>query len=487
MAAEIKTDPKIKVLFATTEAAPYVKVGGLADVAGALPPTLTRLHADELDMRLIMPYHPQIKQKNLPVRSLGSFKLSTGAQALDVDLYVSSLEEVPLYLVDTRAIQEESAVYEGDPALDATKYVPFSLAILEACRFLGWVPDILHLNDWHTALAAYALKTMYKSDPLFAGVKTLLSVHNLPYNGYGAQPVMLEMGFAPSEDPELPEWARFTPLPLGIASSDKVVFVSKGYADEVLEEPMGSGLAEYLGLYPERLDGFVNGIDTELWDPMTDPKLRHPFSHNNLSGKALNKADFQEEYGFRVDERIPLLTVVSRLVNQKGIDIILDALAEIRDLPWQFAILGTGDVVLEQRIREMAVSMPERVAAILKYDDAIAHEIYASGDLYLMPSLYEPCGLSQMFAMRYGNIPVARATGGLRDSVTDYASSPEEATGFLFEGTTGSEMAATLREALILFKDKDAWSEIQKNAMTRDFSWNQASLAYWNLYRQLAA
>ncbi len=487
MRKDLSQIEKQKILFATAEAAPYVKVGGLADVAGALPPTLLRTHASEADIRMILPFHPKLRTIALDIRKLGSFKLKSGQAPLEAGLYITSLDGVPLYLIETDAINEASSVYESDAALDAAKYVPFSLAILEACLFLDWIPDILHLNDWHTALTAHALKTLYKSHLQFKDIKTILSIHNLPYNGYGSQVVMSEMGFSPSNDQDLPLWARFTPLPLGISSSDKVVFVSRGYADEVLQEPMGSGLAEYLQMHKDKLDGFVNGIDTKVWDPATDPKLPFNFTADNLQGKAKNKSALQEELGFRVDERVPLLTVVSRLVRQKGIDIVLDALRKTLDLPWQFVILGTGDTDLEDAIRAMAGEFPERIAGIIKYDDAIAHRLYAAGDLYLMPSLYEPCGLSQMFAMRYGNLPLARATGGLRDTVIDFSSSSAEATGFLFEGTTGEDMAYCLRIALEQFKNQDLWPQMQQNAMRKNFSWDHAAEAYWNLYRQLAA
>ncbi len=477
----------IKVLFASAEVAPFAKVGGLGDVSGALPPALRDLAAGGLDIRLIMPFHAAVKKKNPPHRLIGNFSFEGNSRTISTDLFVSEISGVPVYLLDNEFINHDSPVYHGDWVLDGMKYVTFSLALLEAVRYLDWKIDLLHANDWHTALSVHALKTTYADDPFFSGLKTILSVHNLPFNGWGSQEAMIALGLEPSSDPDLPDWAKFTPLPMGLAAADKFLSVSPNYAREILTPEYGCGIEDYLQLHSDKVMGILNGIDEAKWDPATDEAISSNFSLDNIEGKFKNKLDLQKALGFEINPDIPLLTTVSRLDRQKGIPSILKVLPTLIDQPWQFALLGTGDPELERLANELSTQYPDRIAAILKYDDVIARMLYASGDIFLMPSLYEPCGLSQMFAMRYGNLPLATSTGGLADSILDYSADPASATGFLYAEKDEKGLQQALTLALDVFKDKVSWAIMRRNAMSARFSWKLSAGKYLDVYRKLLA
>ena len=478
---------KMNVLFASAEVAPFAKVGGLGDVSGALPPALRDLAAGTLDIRIIMPFHAAVKKLNPPHRFIGNFAFEANGRSIATDLFVSELSDVPVYLLDNEFINHDSPVYHGDWTLDGLKYVTFSLAVLEAARYLDWKIDILHANDWHTALSVYALKTIYADDPFFAGVKTILSVHNLPFNGWGSQEAMSSLGFEPSSDPDLPDWAKFTPLPLGLSASDKFIAVSPNYAREILTPEFGCGMEGYLQKHAEKVMGILNGIDESKWDPATDKAISSNFSLDNIEGKFKNKLDLQKALGFEVNPDIPLMTTVSRLDRQKGIPSILKVLPNLTDQPWQFALLGTGDPELERQANELAAQFPDRIACILKYDDIIARMLYASGDIFLMPSLYEPCGLSQMFAMRYGNLPVATSTGGLADSILDYSANSSTATGFLYPDKNDEGLDQAIKLALKVYEDKTSWAIMRRNAMSSHFSWKLSAGKYLDVYQKLLA
>ena len=476
---------KIKVLFASAEASPLVKVGGLGDVAGALPGALAEEAGNELDIRLFLPFHAAIKQKDPPLGLLGTFSVPYGTKAFSVELFVTELQGLKTYLLDSEVFNHNSPVYHGDPALDGRKYAAFSVALLEAARFLGWQPDIVHANDWHTALAVYALKTLYKEDPFFGKTRSLLTIHNLPFNGYGSEFAITELGFPLSSDADLPDWARLTPLPLGISAADQIVTVSPNYAREIQTRDFGCGLHEYLQKNKHKLTGILNGIDTKIWNPAVDPYILHYYDSTDLSGKAQNKAALQRELNLEENPEIPLLTVVSRLDYQKGIGLIFDAIPENVRKSWQMVLLGTGAPDLEARAADLMRQFPRKIVSLLRFDERMAHKIYAAGDIFIMPSLYEPCGLSQMIAMRYGSIPVARATGGLQDSIINYHKDPEKASGFLFTEKTYEGLVNALNSAILLFRDKDAWTRLMNNAMQDDFSWKASAQNYWNSYQEL--
>ena len=477
---------RINVLFATAEAAPFAKVGGLGDVAGALPQSLNSLESARLDVRVFMPFHAQVRRYQPKHRKIGEFSLPLmDGSDLPCQLYLAQIGNTIVYLLDNAYVNHDSPVYHGDWRLDGLKYVSFSLMVLEAAKYLDWKPDILHCNDWHTALAINALDQQYASDPFFDGVKTVLSIHNLPFNGWGSQEAMSQLGFSPSTDPDLPDWAKFTPLPMGISAADLIIAVSPGYAKEITTPEFGCGIESYLQKHEDKLMGILNGIDVESFDPKTDTAIQNTFYDDRLYDRVLNKFELQSSLDLEVGHQFPLMTMVTRLSHQKGVDILFDALEQLTDLPWQFVLLGTGDEALEARARSMAEHYPTKFRATLKYDETLARMLYASGDIFTMPSRYEPCGLSQMIAMRYGNLPVANATGGLDDSIIDFGAHPETATGFLSHGLSADGFAHTMRMALELFQDKTIWTQLQRNAMAQDFSWQQSAQVYAKTYWSL--
>ena len=279
--------------------------------------------------------------------------------------------------------------------------------------------------------------------------------------------------------------SRLTPLPLGISAADQIATVSPNYAREIQTRDFGCGLHEYLQKNKHKLTGILNGIDTKIWNPAVDPYILHHYDSTDLSGKAQNKAALQRELNLEENPEIPLLTVVSRLDYQKGIGLIFDAIPENVRKSWQMVLLGTGAPDLEARAADLMRQFPRKIVSLLRFDERMAHKIYAAGDIFIMPSLYEPCGLSQMIAMRYGSIPVARATGGLQDSIINYQKDPEKASGFLFTEKTYEGLVNALNSAILLFRDKDAWTRLMSNAMQGDFSWKASAQNYWNSYQEL--
>lgn len=472
---------KIKILYLASEADPLVKVGGLGDVAGSLPPALHALGG--VDIRLVIPDHGNISRDDFVIKPAASFDVPHALGPLRADVRQTQVQGLTAYLVGGGPIAAYAHPYSADNAADGHKYTFFSLAALELARELDWEPDVLHANDWHTAPAVYALRL--RSDPFFARTKTILSVHNLPYLGIGAGEAMNGFGLPPAIDSPLPWWAQNLPLPVGLHSADAIVAVSPTYALEILTPEFGSGLDDYLKTRSDTITGILNGINLERWDPQTDTKLAAQFSADSLERRAQNKTALLQELGLNPDPAIPLLGMVTRMDPQKGVDLLPGALDEIADLDWNFVILGMGMPAMEEVGRQIELRYPERVRAAIRFDASLSRHIYAGADMLLIPSRYEPCGLAQMIAMRYGCVPVARATGGLRDTIRD-AADTHYGTGFLFLEASADQLAKALRRAVRLFSDQDAWRRLQLNGMAQDFSWERFARQYLELYRSLA-
>jgi starch synthase len=481
----------LNILFLAAEAEPFIKIGGLGDVAGALPEAVHHIaqqnNTQDIDIRLVLPYHYAIKQKNLEPKLLGAFNVPMKSGMEECQVYQSDLASIPVYLLDGEPINQQSPVYSSDPIHDGYKFVFFSLAALWLSNFLNWQVDILHGNDWHTATAIYALNKLDNLPQQVRAAKTVHTLHNLPYMGFGVRQALLDYGLPLETNPVLPEWARQAPLPLGLLYADRIVAVSPHYAEEILTPEFGCGLVDFLETRKPVLTGILNGLDTHKWDPQHDPALTQTFSIETLDRRSKNKTALQEQFGLPVNEDTPLLTLVSRMDPQKGIDLALHGLRYCDDEPWQAILLGTGDPRTEDMARELAAEYPERIRAVLKFDNQLAHQLYAGADLFMMPSRYEPCGLSQMIAMRYGCVPVARATGGLVDTIKHISHSVNGGTGFLFDKSYPSAFARTLTRALRFFNNRKSWKRIQMNGMQKDFSWENSALKYISIYQDLMA
>ena len=480
----------LRVMFLASEADPLVKIGGLGDVAGSLPKALCRLPVEPggktIDLRLVIPFHGAIRRQAYSLGHAASFQVPYQGSVTTADVFSLDLDGLPVYLISGPLIPPEAPVYTSDAGVDGQKYTFFSLAALELARALGWAPHILHANDWHTALAIYALSLTREDDPFFKNTSTVLGLHNLPYLGIGAGPALEAFGLPSAIGSQLPKWAQQLPLPLGLLSADQIIAVSPTYAREILTPEFGSGLHKFLRTRADAITGILNGLDNQQWDPRQDASLAVQFDQETLNDRQGNKQALQNELGLEKDADQPLFSIVARMDYQKGLDLVRDALHAIADHPWQAVILGTGDPILEAAFRKLEADFPKQVRSAIRYDAPLSHRIYGGADSLLIPSRYEPCGLTQMIAMRYGCVPVARATGGLRDTIQDYSRSAQS-TGFLFDDPTSDALATALVRVLQVFKDKGEWQRLQRIGMAQDFSWTHSARQYLAAYQSLVS
>ncbi len=482
----------MKILFLAAEAEPFIKVGGLGDVAGSLPRALRSLkpsfsmngqEPDEVDVRLVIPFHQAIQRSQYTLETVATFAIQHTGGPIRAEILMTNVNDVPVYLVSGAPFLAEDSIYSPDATLDGYKYTFFSLAALELARALDWAPDIVHANDWHTAPAIYTLRI--RPDAFFQNTATLIEVHNLPYLGVGAGPALQSFGLPPALHTALPIWAQDLPLPLGLLAADHIVTVSPTYAKEILTPEYASGLEGFLQTRADSISGILNGLNVEKWDPALDSALAAQYNQDNLKARALNKESLQNELELTsFSQEVPLLGMVSRLDPQKGIDLVPGTLRLIDDIPWKAVILGTGTPELEADLDRLKERYPNRVQVVTLFDPLLSRRIYAGADILLIPSRYEPCGLTQMIAMRYGCVPVARATGGLIDTIQDFDFS-EHGTGFLFKQPTIEAFSGALRRALEVFQKPGAWRRLQQDGMAQDFSWERSARQYLKLYQFL--
>lgn len=475
----------LKILFLASEAEPFVKVGGLADVAGSLPLALRSLplratYGIPLDVRLVLPLHRMNRTDSATMRPIAKFPVARLGGSITSQVYEITLNGMPVYFIDGDLLSASKSVYSQDPAPDRDKYAFFSLAVLEMIRHMDWQPDIIHANDWHTALAIYALRTL-RGDPSLAHIRTVLTLHNLPYMGGDGGDTLLSYQIPPMADSILPQWACTFLLPLGLWAADSIVPVSATYAREILTAEYGCGLEAFLRERSQSITGILNGIDITSWNPSQDKEIPRNFTSDTLPRRLVNKAALQKTVGLPEEARFPLIAMVGRIDRQKGIDLAFDVLRMIGGSPWQFVLLGTGDPVLENLAIALEREFPNRVRAVIRYDAALSRLIYAGADMLLMPSRYEPCGLAQMIAMRYGCIPIVSATGGLKDTVE------EGRNGFLFAKDSTVEMFEALQRALGVYRNPEKWQRYQRSAMSEDFSWSKSARQYAMLYHALTS
>ncbi|MGB8212982.1 MAG: glycogen/starch synthase [Anaerolineales bacterium] len=475
----------LNILFLAAEAEPFVKIGGLADVAGSLPLALRDLSYQatqgvKLDVRLVLPLHRAIRAESATLRPVAELSVYRRGGTIPAQVFEMSLGGMPVYFIDGDPLSVSPSVYSLDPALDREKFTFFSMAALEMVYRMDWRPDIIHANDWHTALALYALRSR-QTDPVLARMHSVLTLHNLPYMGGEAKDTLMDYGLTLSNEATLPAWARTQPLPLGLWAADAVVPVSPTYAREILTPDFGCGLETFLNGRSNSITGILNGLDMAAWDPETDKTLAEKFSFAELPMRAANKAALQRQLGLPEEARIPLLAMIGRIDPQKGVDITLETLRRMTDQRWQFVILGSSDPALENAARALQAEYPERIRAEIRFDAKLSRLIYAGADMLLMPSRYEPCGLAQMIAMRYGCVPVVHATGGLKDTIQ------EDKTGFLFQKAEVGDMLASLQCALSVYSSPEKWECFQRSGMQQDFSWSSSAARYAMIYRSLSS
>jgi starch synthase len=471
----------VKILFLAAEATPFVKVGGLADVAGALPRALTELG---VDVRLCLPFYPLIREAGYDVRHVLDLDIPHQTGAEPVSLHQLDWQGMPVYLVDAEAVRSDASIY-GDTLQGGKKFTLTSLTALKACQALDWKPDVVHANDWHTAMCVVWLTHHRADNPFWQDVIGIFSIHNLAYMGAGIERVLDDYGLPASNDPLLPDWARHTPLPMALSQADWLSTVSPTYAQEIQTTEFGYGLESLLQARRNRLVGILNGIDPQIWDPANDDALPMGFSVDRIEPRVRVKEALQEELDFVDDDAIPLIAMVTRLDRQKGIDLAFEALESSQDEDWQFVLLGTGSDELKHRAKVFADDFEKRVRVILRFDSSLARRIYAGADMLLVPSRYEPCGLAQLIAMRYGCVPIVRETGGLKDTVIPY--DHKRGTGFLFKNADAQSLAASISKAISVYHSSNDWKALQLRCMTQNHSWQNAANQYLRLYEQMLA
>ena len=481
----------IRVLFIAAEAAPFVKVGGLGDVAGSLPQALRALPTDVtglggIDVRLVLPFHHEIDRNVFDLHPIVSFRVPRKDDDVPAEVFATELDGLPVYLIDSPIMPKGGGVYAPEAALDSSKFTFFSLAVLGLARKLGWSPDVLHAHDWHTSPAVYALSLVRQRLRFYRHTASLLTVHNLPYLGVGTEEALGVFGLPLVRDSTLPDWANHMLLPLGLFTADHINTVSPGYATEILTPEFGSGLDEFLLTRKDTISGILNGLDVKSWDPATDSHLVTNYTFETLPSRLENKRALQKELDLTPEETLPVLAMITRMDHQKGVDLALEALCQVSDLPWQAVILGTGQPDIEDAAHRLETDFPDRVRARIAFDAPLASRIYGSADAILIPSRYEPCGLTQMIGMRYGCVPIAHATGGLRDTIVDFHQTGDS-TGFLFAEATPEDLATTLRRALAVYADNRGWCDLQRRGMRQDFSWERSAKQYFVLYQKLVA
>lgn len=484
----IEKSDKLKVLFLAAEADPFIKVGGLADYAGSLPKALMQLQRRsfgnlELDIRIAIPFHGRIDRNKWGIKFLFDFPIIEKGKKTKVRVFSTILGRLTFYFI-SRQQRERSlkSAYLETNAKSGRKFAFFSIASLELLKCLNWKADIIHANDWHTAFAVIKLAQIRKNDPFFSKTKSLLTIHNLAYMGGGSEKSLADFELNPVYEATLPSWAQKQPLPMALVVADGIVAVSPSYAQEIKTAEFGYGLERLIKKRGNAVSGILNGIDYEKWDPSADMCLERQYSIHSNDNRKFNKVYLQKYFHLPIDARIPLITIISRLDHQKGIDLIVDGFKSIKKSVFQMIILGSGNSDLENKCQQLEIDIPDKVRAILKFDPRLADQLYGGADLILIPSRFEPCGLTQMIAMRYGCLPLARSVGGLKDSIRSGFN------GFLFEEFAILDFIRAFRHFLVIFKkEKKTWAQMQQNAMRTDHSWEKSARAYARLYRKLKA
>lgn len=475
----------MKIVFAIAEVDPFVKTGGLGEVGGSLPSALQRQGAD---VRVIMPKYSVIPDHfRKQLKTISSFYVQLAWRRQYCGLEELIYNGVHYYFIDNEYYFNRSKPYgEFD---EAEQYAFFSRAVLESLLHLPeFNPDIIHCHDWHTALIPVMLKEFYKKEPLFYSIGTVFTIHNLKYQGVFSKEVLTDViglgeKYFTEESLEFHDAVNF--MKAGLLYSDWITTVSPTYAQEIQHSFYGERLEGILRKRKDSLVGILNGIDYEVYNPYSDSYLLAPNS-NSPHAKDDNKNDLQRMLGLPIRLDLPILGMVSRLVDQKGLDLLCFVMEEILMIDVQMVILGTGEKRYEEKLQEYVNKYPEKFTFRNEFSDELAHKIYAGIDILLMPSLFEPCGISQMIAMRYGTIPIVRETGGLKDTVTPYNEFTGEGNGFSFANYDAHELLFAVQRAVRIYNsDKPAWTKLKESAVSRDSSWDQSAIAYMKIYESL--
>lgn len=483
---------KLKVLFAASEVVPYAKSGGLADVAGALPKALRALGHD---VRIVMPRYYGIDREKYDLKPLvGGLGVPMGSLGeIWAGVYEGKLPEsdVIVYFIDHEGYFGRGGLYEenGYSYLDNdNRFIFFSRAVMQLAKKLHFHPDVIHANDWHTASIPIMLNTHYAYDSDFAYTGSLLTIHNLQHQGrfYKGAMDVLGMGWEHFTAHEIEEYDGINLLKGGIVHSDAITTVSRKYAQEIRTAEFGWGLENLININSYKLYGILNGVDYDEWSPAVDPFIAKFFDTDSMEGKAECKRALQQSFGLPERDDVPVIGLVGRLVEQKGIELIVHSIHALMHMDIQIILLGAGEKWAEHFFSDIAGRYPQKFACYIGYRNDLAHQIEAGSDLFLMPSLFEPCGLNQIYSLRYGTLPIVRATGGLDDTIENYHNDSKHGTGFKFYDATSDALINTIGWAVhTYYNDKEGFAQMQHNAMEKRFDWYHAAKEYEALYYQI--
>ncbi len=485
----------IQVLFVSSEVEPFAKTGGLADVSAALPLTIYNLG---LEVRIMLPRYGSIK--HTPSKLHDMIRLQGMEVPVNEAVYRANVKssfmfgtftKVQVYLLDNAELFGRPGLYINPDTKkpypdNDVRFIFFCRGILEMLKKMGWQPDIIHCNDWHTGLLPAYLKTVYRNDKFYKKTKSVFTIHNMAYQGDFPKSTFAKTLLPPEAEPMLVHNDRVNFLKAGLMYADLLTAVSGKYAQEIqTTEEYGYGLQEVVAKRKRHLYGITNGIDTEKWNPATDELIPQKYDIKSLEAKIENKKALLQKMKLPFKEKTPLIGIVSRLADQKGFDLIGEALESMMKMDLQLIVLGVGEKKYHDLLEKAAKKFPTKIAVALRFDETLAHWIEAGSDMFLMPSRYEPCGLNQLYSMKYGTIPIVRATGGLDETVEQVNPAKGTGTGFKFTEYRSSAMLDAIRSAVKLFADQETWRKIQRNAMTKDYSWEASAKKYIKLYQKL--
>ena len=469
----------MRVAVLSSEAVPYSKTGGLADVAGALPKALKQIGVDSL---LITPNYRQTKGKYLWHVAMDDLWVNWRGKTVRANVFYSEENGSPTFLIDYPRLFHRDSIYGFTE--DYERFAFFNHAALVLLKRLGKQIDIVHLNDWHSGFAAVEIAHLRYWDSFWKNTKSIFSIHNLAYQGGFGKGELWEMGFGSEfEQNHFAFEGYASALKAGLSSADMLSTVSAKYGQEIQQKENGYGLDWLLRMRSDKLIGITNGVDYEVWNPETDPEIPSHFNYKDLSGKAECKRDLLETFGLPIDMERPIFSIVTRLTSQKGIELIQQVAGELLNTGAYFIALGSGDKSYENFFQKLRNYAPKQVGVYTGYNESLAHKIEAGADMFLMPSRFEPCGLNQMYSLRYGTVPIVRAVGGLDDTIQNFDRVNGKGNGFKFNEFEADKFLEKIYEALFNYAEPDAWKRLQYNGMTEDNSWQNAARKYVSLYK----
>ena len=473
----------MKVLFVTAEAHPFVKVGGLGEVAYSLPKALID---SDVDVRVIMPKYKFSKKIRRRMKLIANYKTYIGWKTVDCQLWYLKLNGIKYYFIGNSFYFYRENVYGyGD---DDERFIYFSKAVLEGIKYMkDFEPSIIHCNDWHSSMVIPLKKLYYHEDIAYQNMKTLFTIHNIAYQGAFGKDTLWMLGLKENDikDTNLEYFDGISFMKWAIAESDKINTVSKTYAKEIKEEAFSLGLSQIIRKRQNNLVGILNGIDYEVYDPLKDKDIFFNYDSSKINLKLDNKLKLQSELLLEQDQDIPMISVVSRLVDQKGIGLIEAAMHSLMQKNIQLIIMGSGSEYFENNLKCLEKKYNNKLRVITEFSNEKSKQIYAASDLFLMPSKFEPCGLGQLIALRYGAIPIVRSTGGLKDTIKEYSPYNQNGNGFTFKDYSVQPMLECMDRAINIYKDKDKWNSLVTSAMEEDNTWQKSSLEYKKLYQNM--